>query len=240
MNAQTERPDIAAAYVQRIKDLVQGKRTMPAVDYPERDNTGPLHLSDLDLCLNQTYFRRTTPLDQHPPMSDKSALFFLRGRVIERAIAQETKSALYDGILCTADDIHPEYGLGEVKSTTKDSVRFDPLKSGFNVPHWITRSMGYCKALGYESINLVVLFLTGNWCKRGSGVPVDLKAWKIDFTTEELDANWAEIKRREALLMDHIETGPMTNEQAGTPDWMCKSCDWAVRCPAYIEPKSKK
>ncbi len=61
MSVSTERPDIAAAYMGRIKELVKGKRIMPAVEHPERENTGLLHLSDLDLCLNQTYFRRTVP-----------------------------------------------------------------------------------------------------------------------------------------------------------------------------------
>ena len=232
MSLSYEREDIANAYIERIKDLVSGKRTMPEVKYQFSRAIDEIHASDLDgLCMWKVYFRRT--VCDAPEISNDAALKFLRGRVIERAIGTEQEPIERDGIILTIDDIHPLYGMTEIKSVMKDSSKFDPLDAKAGYPHWITRIKAYCYANDVDRMNLVVYFLVGNmWIKKTKSV--DLKAWELRFAKDELAENWAKLlDRRDALVAAFKAGEPPPATYAAKESWECKGCEMSVGCPKF-------
>jgi hypothetical protein len=232
-----EAPDLAHIYLARLRAMVLGERVMHGVQYSERGDE--FHLSEFQLCPLPALYRRTWL--KQPELSDDAILRFFRGRIIERAIAKEAESVVVDGIHCTVDDIHPEHGLIEIKSTAKGSEFFDPPKEQQD---WIERMMGYAHAYSVQTFGLVVFFLTGNmsdylpWAIKKNGRVktgyrgIEMKAWRFEFTAEELKANWDEMLRRKAVLEEALNGIPMTEDEINSrrPTWQCKVCQYAVAC----------
>ena len=231
----TKAPEIRKLYLERIRDFVTGKREMPAVRYT--DKRTQIHLSDVtSLCLLQPYYHRVTL--NPPKMSYESAMRFLRGRVIERAIATEALPMEKDGIVCTVDNLEP---FTEIKSTTEGSHEYKPEKEH---PDWIKRMMGYCTVYEKKKMNLFVIFIAGNminqlmyYWKKSKEKPkyssIDADAWAVKFTPEELKANWEWTIETKRLLEDHVEMGvsiPKEIIDITKPDWVCKLCEWAPMC----------
>ena len=154
-----ESPRLAEIYTQRIIDLVEGRREMRAIQYDPEGRKEHIHASDLDgLCPLPAYYSRV--IENPPPLDPEAGMKFLRGRVIERAIAHECPTVELDGIYCTIDDIYPEgIGLVEIKSTAQSSEGFDVVR---DAPQWLTRMKTYCYVYGVNQIGLVVFFLIGN------------------------------------------------------------------------------
>lgn len=234
MNA-VEKPERAAELLNHVRQLMTGGRTLPAISYPVRGNE--IHLSTLDLCLQQSLFRLTLP--DPPPPSDDSILLFMRGRVVERSMAQEAPPVEKDGILCSVDYISPEWGLAEIKSVATDSSKFSPLSKKNGIyPHWKQRMMGYCHAYDTDRITLVVYFLVGNTASHKWSNPgrkkVDLKAWEITFTPEEMAENWGLILRRKAALIAALNDGGELPDEFVAPEtWLCENCEMSEICPKW-------
>jgi hypothetical protein len=234
MNA-VEKPERAAEMLSHVRALMTGGRTLPAVTYPKRGSE--IHLSTLDLCLQQSLFNLT--LDNPPPISDDAILRFIRGRVVERSMAEEAAPAEKDGIICTVDYISPDWGLAEIKSVATDSSKFSPMSAkGGIYPHWRQRMMGYCHAYDTDSITLFVYFLIGNtashkWGAKGRR-PVDLRAWEVTFTPEELAENWAMVMRRKAALEAALNDGGVLPDEFVAPEtWLCEGCQFSEICPKW-------
>jgi hypothetical protein len=221
-----ERPDVAKAYLDRIRDLVGGKRAMPSVQY-EEDRGNNIHLSDVQrgLCLAKPVLRRTLPFK--PEISDESALRFLKGRVAERTVASEMDPIVYENITMTLDDLHEKFGYAEIKSTDSSLGKFDPLNI---YEHWKSRLLGYSKALGINKINLVVLFNRGDY----KGIRVALRAWELTFTQDEIEENWRVVKERYAALMTALQYEgkvPMPMQYVTPNKWECgDNCGLAPYC----------
>jgi len=232
-------PKVAEDYISRIADMMDGKREMPPVTYPPRGQE--YHLSDLQGCPLQPYWKRT--INFQPPKDRNAYLYFVCGRIIERAIALECPSGELDGIHFTVDDTAPDGIPSEIKSTRWGSEFFDPPK---DQPHWIERINGYCKGRNVLKYHLVVLFLHGNvgdffpWTikKNGGKKPnewrnVDLKAWTFEFEHEEIDEFWKEILRRRDVLDEAVKAGEPINDEevlSRRKDWECKYCDYRGLC----------
>lgn len=220
----------------QLYELISGKRTMRAVTYPPRE-FDDIHLSDLDWtgsCPMTSYFSRT--VDEEVQYADLSILRFLRGRIVERAIADELEPIIKDNIICTLDD-YDEFGYSEIKSTIRDCDSFRPITT---YPHWINRCKGYIKATEEPHINLIVLFWIGNtWTtKWGSPerIPVELKAWTLLPDTEkEINDNWKECIRRRDILRIALDSGDPTELIEATlkykPKWFgCENCEYNNIC----------
>ena len=234
-----ENPRVAVAYLDRIAEMMEGRKEMPAVVYPPRGDE--YHLSDFQGCILKPYWKRTIPLS--PEKDRESYLYFLCGRIIERAIATEHPSGELDGIHFTVDDTAPDGIPAEIKSTRWGSEFFDPPT---RQPHWIERIKGYCKGRNTLTYHLVVLFLHGNvgdffpWAikKNGGRKPtewknVDLRAWTFEFEQGEIDDFWQEILRRKDILAKAVESGtPIDDAEvlARREDWECKYCEYRGRC----------
>ena len=243
----TKKPEIAKAYIARIQDLMMGRRVMGSIEYKARGDG--IHLSDLNLCPLPAYFYRTSPVADIPP---DAAMRFLRGRVVERAIGQEATPVVRDRITCTVDDDHPEYGIAEIKSTAEGNTFFRPEKEH---PDWVERMKGYCHAWGREKINLIVFFMVGNmqdymfWAvKKNGGRPekycgIDMVAWELQFTEQEIADNWVEMLRRRDILEAAVAADvpiPMEEVNARRPEWMCKGCTYNKICHAFVASNYKK
>jgi hypothetical protein len=234
-----EDPHVVPGYISRIADMMEGRREMPLVFYPPRGEE--IHLSDLRGCPLKPYWKRTIKLQ--PDKDKESYLYFLCGRVIERAIAEEHPSGELDGIHFTVDDTAPDGVPTEIKSTRWGSEFFDPP---VHQPHWIEQIKGYCKCRGVLTYHLLVLFLHGNvgdffpWTikKNGGRKPaewknVDLKAWTFEFEQTEIDSFWQETLRRRDILLAAVAAGePMSDEEvlSRREDWECKYCEYRGPC----------
>lgn len=158
-----------------------------------------IHASDVDgLCLLKSYYRRAI---QPPlPLSDLATLYFMRGLAVESwLVGGSTHHVEKDGIHCNIDDLMDLYGIIEIKSTVKSVRNFKPLET---YPWWVTRAKTYCYACERNSINLEVFFLLGDYreCR------TDLQVWTLEFTKDELAANWEVIQMRKEMLYDMIKT----------------------------------
>ena len=246
-------PEVAEAYSQRIVDLVEGRRTMPAITY-DGDRSKTFHASDFDdgLCILPAYYSRI--LENIPPLDFVSAQKFLRGRVIERAIAEEEIPIVKDDIHCTIDDKNPDFGIAEIKSTT-DSHEFFDIKER---PYWVSRMKTYCFASDNTKINLVVMFLAGNmasylvWNIKNHNDKVAyetsaLDAWTFEFEQGELEEHWKQILDRKETLEHALEKQtpfpkswveeflPYSDRKSGRKYWQCEGCRYARDCYYYNE-----
>lgn len=233
-----ERPDIADHYGQRIIDLMTGRRSMPEVKYPERKG-GTWHISDLDGagCLGLSLCRAR--FEELPQIEVKSALQFLKGRVVERAISthDSISPTLTDDIWGSADDFTEEFGFAEIKSTTADMDKFEPLTK---YPWWAKRIMGYCHAYKVPFWNLVVVFLVGNlWTNKRAPTTIGIKAWKLFFSPDEIKNNWEKLVERKMLLENWLENPDFWPSMAeagafwsGTSSkTRCSGCQAVTVCP---------
>jgi len=247
-----ENPQVRDIYLRRVVDMMSGARGMDAVSYADRDNS-VIHLSDLQGCMLVPYYRLSTPKEKWPCIDPQSALRFLRGRVIERAIAKELPPKISDGISCTVDDWLEDWGIVEIKSTMEGSEFWNPVKEH---PEWVTRMKGYCYVHAERESHLVVYFLAGNmpnytpWSIKehgrviskkegGAGYKgVDFKAWTFQFTDDEIKENWArmlEAKDTIELAVSHGVPPDIETVEPTVQSWHCKMCGWQDTCYYYRE-----
>jgi hypothetical protein len=87
--------------------------------------------------------------------------------------------------------------VGEIKATWLSS-RTDPHHPKF--AKWLTQAAAYCRAQGTTRCRFYVLHLNGNYADDRNPA---LNIWDIEFTQEELEANWAslhEFATKESML----------------------------------------
>ena len=234
-----ENPHVEAAYIKRVAEYLGGPR----------DDT-KIHLSDLQGCPLPAFYRLTTPVELQPGDDRSSILRFFRGRAVERAIATEMEPKEKDRIICTADDMHPDHGLGEIKSTMEGCEFWKPEREH---PEWVERMKGYAHINDETKVNLIVYFMGGNvmnytpWSIKQNGRVqgkyrgVEFKVWTLEFTPEELEANWAVMLERRDVLELAITHGvpPEPDYVTGLlKPWHCKLCRWRDTCYYIIEGES--
>lgn len=219
MNA-TPNPELRTHYIETLRGHLAERILDPTV----------VHASECELCPMKPFYNRT--LDEIPPLSDQSILFFTRGRLFERFISQERPPLELDGICGTVDGTTPDGELIEIKSTLQDMDKFNPASSQ---PHWIQRSKAYATIYGVNVINLVVFFLVGNmWTHKTE--PTGLKSWRLEFTPEELADNWDYILLQRDKLLRAIGAGELPDEawvKGRRMGFECKSCQFSVMCPYF-------
>lgn len=214
-------------YLDKLRAILEGEVSIPEL-WLERYATDPevMHCSEGELCPARAYYRRTvTPA---PPLSDRAILTFMRGRLFERILADEQPSVTLDGISGRVDGLY-EGQLIETKATTQDAQKFNPHISQ---PHWIQRSMAYCKLHGKTEIILVVWFLLGAFWSTHKPNP-ELKCWTLTFTPHEIDETWKKMLIERERLMACLRTG-------GPVDWNwirmrvkpyeCPDCSFREMC----------
>lgn len=256
---KTERPEIAKDYLQHLRDLVGGRKSVPKIQYDQDHRREYTHGGQLyeGLCpLPPFYIRAGYDI---LPLSDDAIMKFGSGRGLERLVATEQDSIERDGIWITPDDYHPQWGWGEIKSTRQSSYLFDPEKE---CPYWISQIQGCAYVTDSLEYNLIAWFIVGNlpsfttWAIKEHGYPkekykgTDMKAWTLEFTKEELSKAWSEkLARKDALERAIKQKDPRILHRYVEPNlpyrvrerksgnfkdyWQCKDCQAKICCYYY-------
>lgn len=121
----------------------------------------------------------------------------------------------------------------ELKATYSSSTR--PIDE--NIPY-LRQVMAQCYVLGVTQAYLSRLEIMGNWRsvfgrKGEKDLPENrkptLSAYKITFTQDELDANWAWLKQRKELYEGVLASGeglPRAIAIADGQTWLCDRCHY--------------
>lgn len=166
-----------------------------------------IHLSDLEMCLKASFYRRVNP----QPLTPEQAVMFSIGLGVQEYLYPGAeKSYTLDDIICSPD----AKGI-EVKTVRSHIKSFNPLDH----PNWMWRTKGYCKVLGTTTFILDVIFV----------VSAQTRSWKLEFDQNEIDLMWEEAKLRRDILTKALATNtPPTLDFH--PDWLCKKCEHAGTC----------
>jgi hypothetical protein len=229
--------DLRQHYIEKLRDIVEGRRAIPELLLTRKTEPGIIHASECELCPAKVFYKRT--LTEMPPLSVMSILHFAKGRLFERMIGAALQPVEKDGITCEIDDIYNDL-LVEIKSTTMDMAKFNPLTCP---PWWRQRSKAYCYAHDTDRIGLAVWFLVGeSWTKRGGDQKIGIKAWTLEFTKEELEHNWAYMLEQRELILAHIENKLFPSVgwiQSRLKNFECPSCNFLDIC-AYPQKGNPK
>lgn len=177
-----------------------------------------IHVSHLVYCLTKGYHELTNSLSP----TDQEVMLFALGYGLERVLLREESHAEageVDGIKYSPDFVPLSGGKAELK-TTRQSV-------GKEFPEtWMEQIMAYCYAEKLTNYDLAVLHIVGNYkppfpCIAG---------YRLTFTQEELDANWANLLKRKMVLVVALETKTPPPPKVWCKDWECKYCRYKIRC----------
>ena len=232
---------------------------MAAREFSERTGT---HSSDLIFCLNKTALRKIL----NPEPAAHEILLFSVGWATQRWLSGgvEEKGIEVDGITVTPDvdvidwdgvaiGIAPWEGLPwELKTTFQSSNK--PISEN---AHWLRQLMAQCHVLGVTTAYLTRFELMGDWSwvyKRKGVTPTEhpqLHAYRVEFTAEEIAANWQWMRTRkeafERLLRTNVSVNPkdiskavlLPPQHALAPNqsWECTYCLYADECLRRKEEK---
>jgi len=198
-----------------------------------KERTG-VHSSDLIYCLNKQALRRLKP----KPINDNDLLLYSLGWSTQRWLTgqdEDEPEIEVDGIIVTADAVVIE-GRGkavwELKCTFQSSNK--PIEESI---HWLRQMMAQCYVIGTKVAYLSRLEVMGNWKsifgkKEEKALPENqkptLSVFRIEFTQEELDANWRWMKNRRIQYNQILETGILLPKAQALASGMEFECD---RCP---------
>ncbi len=206
-----------------------------------------IHGGELVLCLNKAYYRRQQAKVE---VEDNLLLRFTMGHTIQSWLTgsyEPEHPYTLDGIWLTPDftesywcprceifSMDPEdqqlcYGCGDMMVFLPWEVKMTYLSSNKDLSdHWPFQCMAYCKVLEVNRYALPCCHIMGNWNKADPmGRPV-LRSYILEFTQEEIDANWEQIKQRRDVLQEALDTGVAPNVLDGAfkgmavdPGWQC-------------------
>jgi hypothetical protein len=211
---------------------------MAAREFKERTGT---HCSDLCYCLNKQAMRRLKPA----PTSRQELLRYSRGWATQRWLTgsfEPEQEFEVEGIKVTPDTI---VSLGvegdlkipwELKSTDQSSTR--PIEEN---AHWLRQIMAQCYVCGVVSAKLSRLENLGDWRwvygkkeeKKNSEHPT-LTAYNLEFTREEIEANWRWLQDRKVLFEAILATGKLLPKALALPpaqEFECRDCPYKGECP---------
>tara|TARA_Y100000310_G_C20371796_1_gene663857 strand:- start:35 stop:670 length:636 start_codon:yes stop_codon:yes gene_type:complete len=189
-----------------------------------KERTG-FHLSDALYCNVKTVIRKE---GRAPPITNEQVMNYWRGHAMQYYIhREEDKTYEIDGVTMTPDITDRfKCGLIEMKCTAGAEKFYPPEIDA----HQIRQMMGYCKALDVFESTLLVVFFT----KYPPYMKV--RAWKYNFSMDEIDSNWNEILRRKKIIEDALEDKGLPTEVIKAFEPECGYCEVSVICP-YKEEK---
>jgi hypothetical protein len=185
-----------------------------------------IHLSDLDMCLGKSFYKKMDEAEGRLILPSESLMLrFMLGWSLQHEILGVPEEYMeVDGIQMSVDA--PINGkFIEFKTTKLNSAKFDVNEH----PSWLMRTKGYCRFRGITSCYIVVCFLNGDYGRTTRNM--QLIAYEITYTPEELEENWAEVLRRRDLLLHALETGKYPSPDFHE-EWACKECEHNIpgRC----------
>ena len=213
-----------------------------------QERTG-VHGSDLIYCLNKQALRRMQP--QEP--EEHETLLFSLGWSTQRWLTGELEDAApieLDGIIVTPDSYRnkssQDFGFGEqavydvpvlweLKATYQSSTK--PIIENIA---WIRQMMAQCKVTGCLVAYLTRFEIMGDWKwvfgkkeeKQFSKHPT-LSAYRLEFSQQEIDGNWAWLVKRRELFLNVLKTGqllPKLEALGEGMDFECNYCAYKEEC----------
>lgn len=218
-----------------------------AREFSER--TG-IHMSDLNFCLNKQVLRKLQPKED----TDQETLIYSIGWATQRWLTgqdEDEPSKIVDGITVTCDALVPVEGVildpghfnsapWELKATYQSSNR--PIIEN---THWLRQIMCQCKVMGVTEAYLSRFELMGNWKMRAPKDATEeekknyvferptLHAYRLTFTQDEIDKNWAWFLERKKAYEEMMETGELLPKVTALPPgqaWECDYCNYKEEC----------
>jgi len=207
------------------------------------ERTG-VHCSDLIYCLNKQALRRFKPL----PIDDATLLLFSLGWSTQRCLTgqrEDEPEMEVDGIIVTLDALYPETNPPpvpwELKATFQSNTR--PIEENI---HWIRQIMAQCYVTGSCVAYLTRLEIMGDW--KSIFKPKGFKDWsdeeqekfqtehrkptlsayRLEFTQEELDRNWAWLRERRDLFLQVLDTQKLLPKAVAIPSGQEWECGWCA------------
>lgn len=211
----------------KFEDFVLGLITK---NYSERESRigGPWHVSDL-------MFPRYAVLSRlSPRLPDRTSIgFFLTGEAYHEFMQKllgkhdsEVKGT-YSNTTGTADYFDGDTLL-EIKTSRKWTIPEEPQS------HYVEQAGYYCAIFGKSSARILVIFPTAGRKWNGEAAStIELVAWNVSFTDEELAEIKASVVRREKYLDEALKTKVVT----GLPccqDWKCGSVERDTEKQTYF------
>ncbi|MEM3361504.1 MAG: hypothetical protein QXV85_09920 [Candidatus Bathyarchaeia archaeon] len=189
----------------------------------ERQRVG-VHLTDL-ICVRLTYFRKR----EGDSLSERDIVFYAlgagEGEVIEQLIGDKREViVIKNGVVHTVDAItfvDDSFFPVEIKTTRTERVeKVDDVVR----PHYLFQLGAYCSALSVSTGFLIVLMMN-----RG-----EVKVFKVNFSSEELENIEREVSRRRDLLLKALQEDDPTIAPSvlNDPDlnWKCNECRFREAC----------
>ena len=199
---------------------------LDAQNKSERWDSHP-HLTELIYCLTRAWYNRFQPL----PATRKEMLYFVLGLGLQQSLTghRESVTGQQDGIHYEIDFLQ-EGAVGELKTTRMALTKHpNDWSSG-----WHKQLLGYLKVLNTTRATYYVLYV----------IPPELKAWVVEASQEEIDANWEWLLMRKEIydahlgkaaqalgLLDELPPEPPT-QFTYNEEWECKDCRYKLLCDA--------
>lgn len=209
-----------------------------------QERTG-VHQSDLVYCLNKQALRRLQP--QEP--QEHEVLLFSLGHASQRWLTGTFKPETEyekDGIVVT-----PDSGAHIILGTSSDDYFPEPpweLKATYQSANkplveniaWIRQVMAECYVTNTLVGYLTRMEIMGDWRwvfgkkeeKQFSKHPT-LSAYRLEFSQQEIDGNWAWLVKRRELFLNVLKTGqllPKLEALGEGMDFECSYCGYKDEC----------
>lgn len=181
-------------------------------------------VTNLLYCITKTYWEHQ--YGESKQIDDTTKLYFVLGLGLEQALLRyrdETgRSGEKDGIYYHIDNIEDGVVV-ELKTTRMRTRRGRPsVEIGIEdySEAWLKQIQAYCKVVGITQAKLVVIHI----------IEPTIQAWSLEFTLEELNANWDWLKQRKIMLEAAQNSGKAPTPFKYNMDWECGRCQWKVLC----------
>lgn len=207
------------------------------------ERTG-VHQSDLVYCLNKAALRKIQPQED----TDQETLMFSIGYATQRWLTGQDKDAPekeVDGIKVTCDALE-----GSIPFELKCSYQSSNKNIEENTA-WLKQIQAQCYVQDSLIAYLSRFELMGDW--KGIFKPKEYKtytpeekatyakehprptlhAYRLEFTKEEIERNWAWLRQRRELFLQVIETGELLPKVQALPSgqgWECDWCKFKIDC----------
>ncbi|MEM4168778.1 MAG: hypothetical protein QXY99_01675 [Thermoproteota archaeon] len=183
-----------------------------------------VHLTDL-ICVRLTYFRKR----EGDNLSERDIVFYAlgagEGEVIEQLLGDKREViVIKNGVVHTVDAItFVDDSIFPVEIKTTRTERVEKVDDVVR-PHYLFQLGAYCSALSVSTGFLVVLMMN-----RG-----EVKVFKVNFSSEELENIEREVSRRKDLLLKALQEDDPTIAPSvlNDPDlnWKCNECRFREVC----------
>lgn len=187
-----------------------------------------IHLSTLIYCLKRSQMDAS---ESNVIPTESEVMLFALGWGLQDVLtpsSAETPVIEKEGIVYRPDfRITLKDWTAELKTTRMSSAKGD--KQDFPEV-WLEYMKGGCHMLDIRTYHLTVLYMMGSW---RPPFPV-IKSYQFDFTDEEIQSNWNNIKSRYDVYKSALDTGIRIEPYTFAKSYECEHCRYKLVCESEI------